>query len=283
MAYDKITIYPNQKVDYLIQITDVASNEDISKVNDANFVPDWNSFLNRTNIMSPYTNDLISSFITGLTENLSGWTVYRQKVGETALKKVAEIDKSAIYIEDYCVANQSRYRYFFFPITETQIGVNLATGRINTNWWNWSLTSLENIGDGIYVPKEVWVFDTNLESGDVTQNLDIVYHNNFTKYPKESRGEMNYITGSLSCFLSNIDNDKGEYIETVDKLNDWRDFCADDSLKVIKDRKGNIRLVSISDTTNSIMDESDKQPTTISFSYTEIGNIDDISVYKEVI
>lgn len=283
MAYNKIKIYPNQKVDYLIQITDVASEEDISKVNNADFIPDWNSFLNRTGIMAPYTNDLISSFITGLTENLSGWTVYRQKIGEDTLKKVAEIDKSTIYIEDYCVSNQAEYRYFFFPITESQIGVNLATSNIKTNWWNWSLTSLQKISENLYAPKEVWTFDTNLESGNVTQNLDIVYHSNFTKYPKESRGDMNYISGSLSCFLSNVDNDNGEYIETVDKLNAWRDFCADDSLKIIKDRKGNIRLVSISDNTNSILDESEKQPTTINFSYTEIGNINEISVYKEVI
>ena len=283
LAYDKITIYPNQKVDYLIQITEVASNEDIAKVNAANFVPDWNSFLHRTHIMSPYTNDLVSSFITGLTENLSGWSVYRQKIGENALEKVADIDKSATYIEDYCVANQSSYRYFFFPITKTQIGVNLSTERIDTNWWNWSITSLEKIENNVYMPKEIWIFDTNLESGDSTQNLDIVYHKNFTKYPKESRGEMNYITGSLSCFLSNVDNDSGEYIENVDKLNTWREFCADDSLKVIKDRKGNIRLVSISDNTDSVMDELEKQPTTISFSYTEVGDINDVSVYKEVI
>ena len=281
--YNKIIVYPNQKVDYLMQINNSASDEDIEKVNASDFIPDWNAFLNRINIMAPYTNNLVSSFITGLTENLSGWVVYRQKKGESSLKKIGEINKSATYIDDYGVSNQSVYKYFIFPMTESQIGINLATQNIETDWWNWSVTSLQQIGNNIYAPKEVWIFDTNLQSGDILQNLDIVYHNNFTKYPKEARGNMNYISGSISCLLSNIEDDSGEYIETVDKLNHWREFCADDSLKIIKDRKGNIRLVSISDTTNSILDESDKQPTTISFTYTEIGDIDKISIYNEVI
>lgn len=281
--YDKITIYPNQTVDYLIQITDVADSNDLAIVNDKNFMPTWNSFLNRTNIMAPYTNNLISSFITGLTENLLGWGVYRQKIGETALKKIGEIDKSAIYIDDYGVPNQASYRYFVFPLTENQIGINLASPNITTNWWNWSLTSIEKIGDNIYKPKETWIFDTNLESGSTNQNLDIVYHSNFTKYPKVAMGEMDYISGSLSCYLSNVDNDEGEYIESVDKLRAWRKFCADNTPKILKDRKGNIHLVSISDTTSSFLDESEKQVTTISFNYTEIDDINNISIYDEVV
>lgn len=281
--YNKIEIYPNQTIDYLIQIKDTATNEDIAKVNEKNFIPDWNTFLNRTNIMAPYTNSLVSSFITGLTEELLSWGIYRQKIGESSLKKIGEINKSAIYLDDYGVSNQASYKYFVFPVTESQIGINLATNEVSTNWWNWSVTSLKQIDENIYAPKEVWIFDTNLQSGEVTQNLDIVYHNNFTKYPKESRGDMNYITGSISCLLSNIESDTGEYIEPIEKLKAWRDFCADNSLKVIKDRKGNIRLVSLSDTGSSILDESEKQPTTITFSYTEIGDIDKISVYEEVI
>lgn len=283
MAYNNIKIYPNQTVDYLIQLTDIATTEDLAKVNQKNFIPDWNSFIGRTNIMAPYTNNLVSTFITGLTENLLGWGIYRQKTGESSLKKIGEINKSATYIEDYEVANQAQYRYFVFPLTENQIGINLITPLIETNWWNWSLTSIQKIEEGIYIPKDIWLFDTNLNSGDISQNLDIVYHDNFTKYPKESRGEMDYIKGSLSCFLSNVENDSGDYIETIDKLKAWREFCADDSPKILKDRKGNIRLVSISDATYSFLDESEKQPTTINFSYTEIGDIDDLSIYKEVV
>lgn len=280
-SYNKVIVYPNQKIDYLMQLSDIATDGDISQVNSYRFVPDWSTFQNRINIMAPYNNNLVSSFITGLSENLQGWAIYRQKTGESSLKKIGEISKKATYLDDYGVSNQTSYKYFVFPLTESQIGINLATKEISTNWWHWSVTSLTEIDKNIYIPKEVWLFDTNLESGDIIQNLDITYHNNFTKYPKESRGEMNYIKGSIKCLLSNVEDDSGEYFEDVDKLKAWRKFCADDNPKVIKDRKGNIKLVSISDNSSSILDESEKQPTTINFSYTEIGDINDISIYNE--
>lgn len=282
MSYNRIKILGGQKVDYLIQMSFTASSEEQETVNDEYFLPDFNTFPGKINIMAPYTENIISSVISGLTEPLTGWQIYKGKPSESFISKVADVDKDVLSITDFLVSNQTSYIYYIIPVTENQLGIVLESDEIKTNWWNWSLISLDKVGDGnIYVPNEIWTFDSNLSSGTTSHNVDKTMYQNFTKYPKFSFGESDYVSGQITCLLNNVDCKTGKYEDTADMIQAWRNFCISGKDMILRDRKGNMYKVVISDDSFSFLDESSEQPTTITFTYVECGGIEDITVYKE--
>lgn len=280
MAYNSIKLFGNQKVDYLIQTNQVLSEEEIQETLDPLFKPDFGIFPDKLNIMAPYTDDIVSSFIKGLTEPLIGWQIYKSKKGENFLTKIAEVGKDIISLTDYMVANQTEYTYYVIPITEGQIGINLKSSPVKTNWWNWSVMSISNVSGNIYVPDEIWIFRNNLSSGQIQQTLDKTTYQNFTKYPKVSSGESNYITGSISCLLGDVDCKSNKYIEPAEKFDAWRNFCVNGKNVILKDAKGHIYRVEIVSNSSQYMDEAYELPSTISFSFVECDSTDDITVYE---
>lgn len=280
MAYNSIKLFGNQKVDYLIQTNQVLSEEEIQETLDPLFKPDFGIFPDKLNIMAPYTDDIVSSFIKGLTEPLIGWQIYKSKKGENFLTKIAEVGKDIISLTDYMVANQTEYTYYVIPITEGQIGINLKSSPVKTNWWNWSVMSISNVSGNIYAPDEIWIFKNNLSSGQIQQTLDKTTYQNFTKYPKVSSGESNYITGSISCLLGDVDCKSNKYIEPAEKFDAWRNFCVNGKNVILKDAKGHIYRVEIVSNSSQYMDEAYELPSTISFSFVECDSTDDITVYE---
>lgn len=281
MAYNKIKIFGKQTVDYLIQLSSAATEEEQSAANDKNFIPDFNTFPGKINIMAPYTGNVISSVISGLTEPLTGWQIYKGRPNDSFIKKVADVGKDILSITDFLVANQTPYIYYIIPVTDKQLGIVLESDEVKTNWWNWSLMSIKNISDNVYAPEEIWTFDSNLSSGTISHNVDKTMYKNFTKYPKFSIGESDYISGTVSCLISNVDCKTGKYEDTVDMISAWREFCVSDKDMILKDRKGNMYKVVITDNSVDFADESIEQMTTITFTYVECGSIEDVTVYKE--
>lgn len=280
MSYNQIKIYGNQRVDYLIQTSEKLTEEEVAESMGADFKPDFNIYKGKLNIMAPYTKDIVSSFISGLTEPLIGWQVYRTNPTKPVLEKVAETDKDTTKIIDYLVANQTEYTYYVIPITENQIGVNLKSSPIKTNWWNWSVMSISNVAGNIYIPKDIWVFKNNLTSGPAQQTIDKTVYQNFTQFPKVSVGESNYITGTLTCLLGDVNCKTNKYIEPAEMFDAWRKFCVNGENVILKDAKGHIYRVEIVSNSSQYMDEIAQLPSTISFSYVECDSVDDITVYE---
>lgn len=262
-----------------MQTTDTLTTAEVESTMDKYFQPDFNTFMGRVNIMAPYTSDIVSSFVSGLTEPLVGWQVYRSKSGESVLKKIAEVDKDVLSITDYLVANQTEYTYYVVPVTTGQLGVNLKSLPITTDWWNWCVMSIKNVGGNLYIPEEIWTFDNNLTSGTTTHNTDKTVYQTFSKYPKVSIGESDYIDGNITCLLGDVNCKTNTYDEPAKMMEDWRKFCLSEKDMILKDRKGHIYKIVITEDSSQFMDEIGLQPSTISFSYVQCGTLDDIVVY----
>jgi hypothetical protein len=277
--YNKIKLYNNQKVDYLILLDHTATQAEIDTANSSSFSPTWDSF-SGMQLFCNYDNTLDSSYITGLTSPITSYVIYREKIGENKLKKVAEVPNNILTIKDYITANKTKYRWIVYPQTQDERGISLTSDIITTDWWNYSLTSLTEISKNVYVPDEIWVFDLNIEPSETKSNTEITYFNTFNKYPKASVGELNYLSGSLSCLLGNIDCTTQAYTEDIDRLIAWRKFVGSGKPCIYKDAKGSIFLVNISESSDKPMTETVEMPTTISFTYTQIGDVENISVYS---
>ena len=243
-----------------------------------------------------------------------GFDIYKQEViynavGEiipvTTLEPVI-IDTNSFSLQDYNISNNRIYRYIIYPtLSESTTILSAQDQIIKTNWGNWSITELHPT-DSINVfsvsPSDVWLFKYNVETGDQTQNINRNQQQTLGQYARYTQGQQNYVSGSVSCLLgqeftsmeylikNGIEIVQGGYQEIlpftsplssndkVSMLYQWRKIVASTNPKLLKDRKGQAFLVTLTDNKNKPMDDVAYQPDTISFSWHQIGTPDGIQI-----
>lgn len=232
----------------------------------------------------------------------------------TVLEPVAK-ELQNYRFKDYNISNHRRYQYFIYlsqkdPVKVGQNQVIYKTSfTVSTNWQEWSITELHPV-DGTMKsftasPEDVWLFNLNISTGEQSQNITRNEVQTLGVYPRISQGKANYIKGNVSCLLgkdvislgealkNGFDVEHGGYIEMrkyidsitsnqrVDMLKAWRKLVMSSNPKLLKDREGQSFLVTISNSTNKPMDNVKFQPNTISFSWTQIGTLDGVTIVGE--
>jgi len=281
MGYKSITLYSDTKVDYLLAIKHEADAGEIATVDDSAFEPAWDSFTD-VEIVVPFTDSLISSYISGLTSPVVSYIVYRQKTGESKLVKVAEVSETVNKIRDYGVEDNTEYKWYVFPATENEFGVSLVSPLLTTCWGSWSIIELIPISSNIYNAGEIWIFGSNLQANDVEQKLDRTIFQTYAQYPKSSVGRTNYKTLGFTSLISNISSTSSTYTDTVDLKREWDAFVAKGHIVLLKDRKGHVYYGQLNNASANIDNSAGSLPTTITVSFTELQDFKDISVYSEV-
>lgn len=208
------------------------------------------------------------------------FSVYRQRVGSSKISQVGKVSQGSLSIMDYNVSNQKQYKYLVYKEDDDYSTDANESLPITTNWWNWSIVGLKKVGNDSYKvdTNNIWLFELNIESAEEVSNLSQTVYNNLTRYPRISYGKGNYKSGSLTCLIGNISNNK--YIDTADMYDSWVNFCGTASPKLLKDRKGHILLVGITGSSSKIQDETSEQARTITFNWTEIGSTDNLMIIE---
>lgn len=240
--------------------------------------PEWDS---DTYFLANFNNTINAGNISSIDSDVLYWQVYRQKEGESVLHFVAKVPAQQFSLYDFGVKNNTTYKYILFAETDNRISSPFQQeGYVNTNWWNWALIGLEksSTDEGLYYADDenIWLFDTEVTSGALEQNLDKYVINNFTRFPKISSGTKNYLTGTLSAYLSNPNY--ARYEDTIEQYNNFIDFIADENPKLLKDRKGNAWIVATTANNMQYIDKSSEQITNITFDFTQLNNLNDISI-----
>ncbi len=278
-SYNKATLYGQSYVDYLWIKNKVDTQTEIDSTLSYTYKPAWD---NDTLLLANFDNTLGGGNIPSLTDNILYWQIYRKQPEDTTLTFVCKVPASQYRLIDFNVLNNAEYQYTIFAETETTISAPFEqVGYITTNWWNWSLVGLqESETTGLYYADNdnIWLFDTELASSGLDQNIAKYVMDNFTRYPSISSGVKNYMTGSLTAFLSNVDVKVGKYEDTVAQYNAFVTFIAQPTLKLLRDRKGNGWIVSTTDANAQYIDESPQQITRVSFGFTQLNDIDSINI-----
>ena len=230
-----------------------------------------------------------------------------------ALTRLTPVDTQIenFKFRDFNISNNRLYRYTLYPFDqmeeETSTKLQKAVVEpISTKWQGWSITELHPVnGENkkfTATPDDVWVFNLNVDTGEQSQNISRQEQQTLGQFNRYSQGRMNYISGSVSCLLGSdvlpasyiLKNGKvvneGGYQEIrkndkaptsnqrVDMLLAWRKVVMSSNPKLLKDREGQSFLVTLSSATNKPMDAVYKQPNTISFTWTQIGNTEDVQI-----
>lgn len=141
----------------------------------------------------------------------------------------------------------------------------------------------------------VWMFKYQLENGSLTQNISKNELSTLGQYPKIGIGKKNFLSGSVSCYLGSeiIPLSKVGYIErtpasrgvpmsTNEKafmVEKWREFVATGTPKLLRDTKGQSWIVQIMDGTTTTNETISIKPDTISFSWRQIADTNDVIIY----
>lgn len=235
------------------------------------------------------------------------YSVYRKIPTQTYWDFVCEVSNENQFT-DYNVVNSNEYQYMVVVSLRQSNGnymyqtyqfSNDDGDTIPVKWNSWSICNIEESDqEGIYYKVgDTWLLGLNLTDENLTQNLDITAWDTLGQYPKISKGVRNYDGATFTSLLGQMERlncgsnstqiaETGKYTEAitpngreVEKLIAWKEFCNDGELKLLKDIKGNSWVVQIVENpTNNINSISYNMPTTISFSWKEVLNINDISI-----
>lgn len=280
--YSRILFYERQKIDYLVVKLSTATSDEIKQTLAFDFVPGWDKF-SSTEIVCAFNHNVVSTYISGLINPLTGYIVYRQSIKENVLRKIAFVPKEQLSLRDYMIKNDDNYMWSVVPTTATEIGSFVMSAATNIELDSWYITSLEKSSDGNfdrYIPLETWKFSIDITSGDLVQNTDKTQITNYTKYPKFSIGQSNFFSGSLSSLFGNMECMEVVFKEDMNKLDAWNDFVASGKDCILKDIKGNLMRVQITDNVNTIDYSISGNPVGISFDYTEVGSAKDMIIYE---
>lgn len=232
--------------------------------------------------------------------------VYRRIPYQSYFDYVGSLTGGSYIFNDFNVANFGYYHYLISAETTNSLGeteyyifekmdTSGAAVFLQMNWDVWSICNIEETSeDGIYtVVGDMWLFGNNLESGDLAQKINVTSWDTLGQYSKTSKGIQNYQTGSVSCLIGKVsivgENNyyerdlKTSYTRNITLSQKWKSFCADNYLKLLRDRKGNKWVVQIIDTPTSKNNDSVyNQDSTISFSWQEVADSDKISIINIV-
>lgn len=220
----------------------------------------------------------------------------------TSLEIVAQ-GLQQYHFKDYNVSNGRKYRYVIYP-GQADNEVQKLTANVPVNWDYWSLTELTP-ADGSWKSftassDNVWLFNLNVETGEQAQNIARNEQQTLSTYSRFSQGKMNYVSGSVSCLLGRDvipaylakSTDEAGYQEKlwndrvlssnqkVDMLLAWRKFVFSSNPKLLKDRFGQSFIVTLTQSSNKPMDNVRRQPNTISFSWTEVASLKDVTIIE---
>nr|DAG31349.1 MAG TPA: hypothetical protein [Caudoviricetes sp.] len=280
MLLTKLVVNKNVKLDFLHLEEESDNNADI--FNNAKYKP---SLSNDSRFL--VTFDDATTIARGISDTALGYTfsIYREDQNSNQLKYIAKLSTGMLSISDYAVVNNATYKYYIFKEDDTSISKAVISNAASTCWWDWSLTDLLPSPDDSNVyfadSSSIWKFNLNISSGGITQNMNNTIYQNLTRFPKVSSGKSNYSSGSLTCLLGNIqksNNGYVEYVEGASLLDEWNKFCANGNIKLMKDRKGNIMLVTITETSSQLDDVLREQVNTITFSWVQVGDASNVTI-----
>lgn len=231
--------------------------------------------------------------------------VYRKDLETGDVKHLPSIDfhissvasNNTVYVTDWSVPNKGSFEYILLP-RNINTGIPYLASRktvqVNTNFIGYTLTAIEEDAqlDAVsalynakkqYKKGQTWAFHGEIQDSNLIQNLNRTVQSGAGVYATMSSGDNNYLSGTLSVDIGYINCDDGQYKDTIDMVNAWREFVSKHEIYVLKTQKGDVLMVNISGTPSvTYMENTPNVPSSISFDWVECDNIDNYNIIYQV-
>lgn len=192
---------------------------------------------------------------------------------------------------DYTAASNKKYKYRLTGINK--VGDNFIYGRtvesdlVEPIWNCWTIYALGSASKNIVLKRKkdvyyvdgFWRLYINTEESDITQNLNRYTHVTYGKTPKVIMNNSNYISGSITCDITQIECPDITFSDTIYMVEAWRKFISQYETYLLKNPKGDVWAVSIHDNPTSAYDYNfDPSSTQVTFNFIESHKLDDLVI-----
>lgn len=228
-----------------IWCTNRALTQDEHKfVSDPHNEPPWTK---ETALLVTFNESLLAGNITnGAASPIM--RIYRSDIQKGTMDLAAVTDGIATSVVDYNVVNNKDYEYILFAESEGAGAITLpiTSPTVKTSWRNYCLFDVDSTTeDNRYKIHECFLFEFNMSSGTISNNLIVSKYDNFTRYPKFVKSIANYYSSTLTGLIGHLD-EYGVYHDSSEMLDALSAFTASTRKKYLKDYKGHIWQVEIS-------------------------------------
>lgn len=248
MAITQITLNGAQICDYIWYVNRPLTEDETEFVSDMRNEPVWTF---DTGLLVTFNKSLMAGNITDGSSSPTSWKIYRHELDDDTMTLAGLVPATSIEFVDYNVSNRKTFEYVLFAETEGYIADPLTTDRVDTNWSNWCLFDVNEKEDDpdTYEINEAFIFNANISSSPMSNNMVVGKYPNFTAFPKVIKSNSDYLSGTLTGYLGRFDceNNEGKYYEDVDDGRRLRDFALRPNLKFLKDVRGHIWLVEVTE------------------------------------
>lgn len=273
-----ISVFGPQTTDYIWIISDAFSDAELHGMTDINgYEP---TFTEITQFLANFDSGLSAGSLTAA-EEITGISVYRQKIGEPTFSHIADFPIGTQSFRDYGACSQTGYQYFIFAATANAYSAtSLVSPTVTPLFWNYTVMECTKDINGVYHVQNEYRFALDVSSGVVANNNDPTIHKNFTRYPTRQAINCNYKSGTLSAYIGKAV--EGKYVESKDLADDLYALSTSTMTKFLKNRKGELmRIETAAPISMQIGDKYREQPAKISLPWVEVGTAKNASIVTD--
>lgn len=179
---------------------------------------------------------------------------------------------------------------------------------VSLKWNEWSICELTPEKNDLNIPfvkniysvdsTQIWRFKFSLETGSEKQNISRSEIKTLGQFSKVGYGNTNYSSGDVTALMGSeiVYGSKNQYIERMNSsrisplstnektemLKKWREFVASKNPKLLKDMKGQVWIVQIFSSENTVKNFYNTIPDTINFSWQQIEDAKNVVIYSKI-
>lgn len=217
-----------------------------------------------TIFLANFEDTLAAGNYASVNDPIVKWKVMRRPVSSFAPILLNELGADQTTYVDYTQANHKNYEYQVIPITTTGKEGSPLTSIAQSDFYGWFLTDEDST--------KIYKFDMEIESESIALNVDIKLFEGYSQFPIQRTGKRKYRTGGLSTIPYTYNGASVHF--TSDTLREIEAFISDGTTKILKNTSGDLFRVQTSDFSYKYMDNVQVQPYTISFKWTQVGDVD---------
>ena len=196
-------------------------------------------------------------------------------------------------VEDFLVGDKCDYKYYLHPIcAENDSGGETISQPISSETTSLNLGIVSVMGlikvegsEDEYVidTENIWKFGFNITDDGYTLNTNKTFSDTHNRYQQMTGSYRAYKTKPITALLGDFDCATKEFIDTFEKLEAWDEFCRDCNLKVMIDLRGRIYIGDIDNNPNVNYENDGTREASVSFSFRELTDIDNVKILGRAI
>lgn len=215
--------------------------------------------------------------------NAYGYSVMRQRVGETRLTKVVDVGNTVGQIRDYEAHSNESYIYYVYPSGQVSyLSAPMVTGQVNVKFWFWTILEATESKKNVFTAIAAHYFkysDGGIKEGAISNNNSPTIAKNFTRYPNRQGMTSNYKSGSLTGYVGSITSDTHEYSDTVKDVDSVMALSTSKNTLFLIDPKGHVLRIHTNGAISSQTQvEKNVMPQSVTVPWVEIGSAEGITL-----